>query len=338
MLLFATLLMLSGLIASAIAQRERHRRIVEIVNASNVDWKAALSPDLDYDNPQALRGRVGTIVELNNLLFKAQATKRKDNRAQRRLQTTPTYPSSLDLRQVYPGCESISMVRHQKFCGGCWAFATMHSLSDRYCIAKSANGVTRQRFFSVEDPLECCSACNAGLGNGCAGGIPYYAIQFAAEKGVVTGEMITYNSFCKPYYQELVRDRSGIAPACNPTCSNSLYPILYANDKYKISGIVFGTGEAEMIAALNTGGSIAAIFSVYEDFYNYFSGVYYYVSGNLIGGHSVRVVGYGEEKGVKYWLCANSWGVKFGQGGFFKIRRGTNECGIEFNYFTTGTF
>lgn len=47
-------------------------------------------------------------------------------------------------------------------------------------------------------------------------------------------------------------------------------------------------------------------------------------------GHLVKLLGWGTEKGVDYWLAANSWNTCWGNlGGFFKIRRGTNECGIE---------
>ena len=44
--------------------------------------------------------------------------------------------------------------------------------------------------------------------------------------------------------------------------------------------------------------------------------------------HAVLAVGYGTEDGADYWLVKNSWGAEWGDGGFFKIQRDTNECGV----------
>ena len=65
------------------------------------------------------------------------------------------------------------------------------------------------------------------------------------------------------------------------------------------------------------------------DFENYFSGIYHHVSGSMAGGHAVKFVGWGVDNGVKYWKVANSWNPYWGEKGYFRIRRGKNEGGIE---------
>lgn len=47
--------------------------------------------------------------------------------------------------------------------------------------------------------------------------------------------------------------------------------------------------------------------------------------------HSVLCYGWGESKGVKYWLLQNSWGHHWGDRGNFKMLRGDDSGGIESN-------
>ena len=74
-------------------------------------------------------------------------------------------------------------------------------------------------------------------------------------------------------------------------------------------------------------GPVNGAFSVYQDFYNYKSGIYSYVSGTYVGGHAVRMIGWGQTNGVNYWLVANSWGTWWGNKGYFMIQMG--QLGIE---------
>jgi len=43
----------------------------------------------------------------------------------------------------------------------------------------------------------------------------------------------------------------------------------------------------------------------------------------------VLICSWGVEEGTPYWLVVNSWNEMWGDGGTFKILRGSNECGIE---------
>jgi cathepsin B len=85
----------------------------------------------------------------------------------------------------------------------------------------------------------------------------------------------------------------------------------------------------DIIADLVTNGPLEVAFDVYEDFLAYKSGVYTHQTGNMLGGHAVKLIGYGTENGVAYWTIANSWNDTWGDEGTFKIARGTDECGIE---------
>ena len=57
-------------------------------------------------------------------------------------------------------------------------------------------------------------------------------------------------------------------------------------------------------------------FTVYADFMSYSGGIYEHVTGGVRGGHAVKIVGWGVEGGINYWICANSWGTSWGDGGY----------------------
>ena len=48
--------------------------------------------------------------------------------------------------------------------------------------------------------------------------------------------------------------------------------------------------------------------------------------------HAVTLVGYGTENGQGYWLVRNSWSASWGEAGYIKLHRGTDEeqnCGVD---------
>lgn len=54
--------------------------------------------------------------------------------------------------------------------------------------------------------------------------------------------------------------------------------------------------------------------------FNNNAGVYKHVTGDMLGGHAVKIIGWGEENGTPYWLVANSWNTDWGDKGMKKQR------------------
>jgi cathepsin B len=116
---------------------------------------------------------------------------------------------------------------------------------------------------------------------------------------------------------------------CEKTCGNSAYAKDYSDDKTKASSAFSVRSVSQMQQVLSSNGPLAVAFTVYADFPTYKSGVYTHTTGGELGGHAVSMQGWGVENGVKYWLVKNSWTDKWGDKGYFKIKRGVDECGIE---------
>jgi len=89
-------------------------------------------------------------------------------------------------------------------------------------------------------------------------------------------------------------------------------------------------GIDEIILALQNG-PVAGVFEVFNDFEPFFAqyptGIYRKSpTAQTTGyGHAIVIVSYDEDQ--QYWLCKNSWGDGWGDGGYFKI--GFGECLIE---------
>ena len=83
---------------------------------------------------------------------------------------------------------------------------------------------------------------------------------------------------------------------------------------------------------------MSVAFQVASDFRDYASGVYSSTvckNGAMDVNHAVLAVGYGTDGGKDYWTVKNSWGAKWGEDGYFRIKRGDGTCGIN-THVTTG--
>jgi cathepsin B len=242
-------------------------------------------------------------------------------------------PDNFDSREKWSYCTSMKQVRDQSNCGSCWAFGAVEAISDRICVKTEGQ---LQIYISAEDLLSCCGFL---CGMGCNGGYPKGAWTYYRNSGLVTGGLYQSNQGCRDYSLAPCShhvnssyppcDGDSNTPKCTKQCGPG-YNKTYTNDKHFGLSVYSVPSAVEQIQLeIMNHGPVEGAFSVYADFPTYKSGVYKHETGGLLGGHAIKILGWGVENGTPYWLCANSWNESWGDQGFFKILRGQDECGIE---------
>ncbi|CAG2163327.1 unnamed protein product, partial [Oppiella nova] len=243
-------------------------------------------------------------------------------------------PESFDARTEWAQCPTIYEIRDQGSCGSCWALATVEVISDRICIASNQSVEV-----SAENLLDC---CGSSCGDGCQGGWPEQAWLYYQHTGLVSGGGYRSKIGCQPY-SIAACDHMGEGtatlppctdnsptPSCKRACTNTGYNGGYTQDLHYGANEYGFSNQNELVQQeIMQNGPVVATYDVYEDFFNYKSGVYQYVYGDYQGGHAVKIVGWGTDSGLDYWLVANSWNTNWGDQGYFKIIRGTNDCNFE---------
>jgi len=255
-------------------------------------------------------------------------------------------PESFDSETNWPKCaKSIGDIRDQSNCGCCWAFAGAEAASDRMCISTDGK---------VQLPLSAEDVCFCASDDGCQGGFISEPWDYIKQSGVVTGGQYQGTGpfgkgFCQDYSLPHCHHHgpqgqdpypaegapgcpSASSPQCPSTCDAEAAGehASYQQDKYSFTGEVeTASGEEQIQRMIMAGGPVETAFTVYSDFENYVGGVYHHVTGEVAGGHAVKMVGWGVDNGVKYWKVANSWNPYWAESGYFRMRRGNNEGGME---------
>ncbi|KAH7442298.1 hypothetical protein KP509_03G080900 [Ceratopteris richardii] len=284
--------------------------LVEKVNSNpHSKWKADMNWRFANSTVEDFKRLLGAIMD--------------DGQEKKHVRSHPRglkLPLSFDSRDAWPQCTSLRTILDQGHCGSCWAFGAVESLSDRFCIHFNESVI-----LSENDLLSC---CGFECGMGCGGGMPLSAWWYLVRNGVVTTECLPYfdskgcqHPGCEPLYP---------TPECVQQCTDNSdwnSAKYFAANAYNL-----GSDPYDIMAEVYTNGPVEVAFNVYEDFAHYKSGVYHYVYGDFLGGHAVKLIGWGTtDEGVDYWILANSWNQQWGQDGYFWIERGVNECGIESN-------
>ena len=196
-------------------------------------------------------------------------------------------PATLDWRNK-DGKNYISPVKNQKQCGSCWAFSATAGLESQVMLSNGGKPVD----LSEQVLISC------GRSGTCDGGDTTGAADFFKNDGLPVES-------CYPYTAKV--------GSCDKACAN------WKDNTYKISDYhtVINASIDEFKFALDKYGPLVSMIYVYDDFFTYWGGVYTYVSGDPVGPHGILVVGYDDVN--KYFIAKNSWGIFWGEGGFFKV-------------------
>ncbi|KAH7437363.1 hypothetical protein KP509_05G067800 [Ceratopteris richardii] len=222
---------------------------------------------------------------------------------------TNDLPDNFDWREH----GAVSEVKNQGTCGSCWTFSTTGAVEGAYFVKTGKLlSLSEQQLVDCDhecDPKYGADACDSG----CNGGLMTSAYGYIHKAGGLQLEA-DY-----PY--------KGVEGTCK------FDPSKVAAKVSNFSTIVID--EAQIAANLVKNGPLAIGLNA-AFMQTYIGGVSCpYICSKRRIDHGVLLVGYGEAgyaparlKEKPYWIIKNSWGPSWGEGGYYKICQGHNECGV----------
>lgn len=269
-------------------------------------------------------------------------------------------PLSFDGRQVW---KDVLLHPPKQICGSCWVYAAVGMMNNRYNIMQGFREV-----LSI-DYIFLCNTISTFLDEtihkrkttrktveelitstttfACNGDFLSSAIYFLHFRGLPTetcgSDTDPLRNLYLPYY--VPNDTIKYTKTCEslyyPTENACAYTMVF-NGVHCGRPIQFWTinppysfANVQVIMEdIQQHGPVATTFNAYADFWSSFDPkkeIYTRQSDQFISGHSVLLVGWGVHDGTDYWIAQNSWGSNWGDGGYFRIVRGKDECDIERN-------
>lgn len=190
--------------------------------------------------------------------------------------------------------DGVTPVKDQGGCGSCWAFASVGAL-------EAAARLTDNAIYDLSEQQ--LVSCNT-FGYGCGGGWFDGCFDLFSRYGAVDEDAMPYEA------------RDGV-----PCTMESWSPIVQATEF-----LLFDESVESIKAAVYTLGPIACGMYVFEDFGGYSGGCYTRGSAGDVN-HAVVIVGWDDTICGGAWIVKNSWGVGWGELGYFTITYGSAEIG-----------
>ena len=194
---------------------------------------------------------------------------------------------------------AVTGVKDQGHCGSCWAFSATGSIEGQWMLAgHPLTSVSEQLLVSCDH-----------IDHGCSGGLMDHAFQWIIEQN--KGEICTEASY--PY-----ASAGGVAPACQNTGKTFGAAISSWQD--------LAHDEAQLATFVGSRGPLAIGVDA-TSFQTYKGGIVTNCVSSRLN-HGVLIVGYDESFSTPYWVIKNSWGTGWGESGYIRVKKGSNQCMI----------
>lgn len=191
---------------------------------------------------------------------------------------------------------AVTEVKNQGACGSCWAFSATGALEGAIQVATG-----KLISFSEQQLVDCVTE-----DHGCDGGAMDDAFEYVREHGICTETQEPYEA------------KTDTCVQCDSLLTfNTCVDIMSKN-------------QWQLKEAVSRGPVSVGIQADSPIFRYYSGGIITDITCGTKLNHGVLVVGYGEEKGQKYWLVKNSWGTDWGEKGYVRIARNdsSNDVGV----------
>eukprot|EP00271_Cylindrocystis_brebissonii_P022052 TRINITY_DN826_c0_g2_i1.p1 TRINITY_DN826_c0_g2~~TRINITY_DN826_c0_g2_i1.p1 ORF type:complete len:467 (+),score=83.27 TRINITY_DN826_c0_g2_i1:340-1740(+) len=164
-----------------------------------------------------------------------------------------------------------------------------------------------------EDQVLTCTEMSLHTEDGCLGGLPQDAFEYAARAYKENGSSIqTFKEFAS---SKNCFNSSTSKLAYDPVIAWEESP---ANDPNELQKVV---ANQPAVVGISTRGGLRLWTTTSDEIYDGTYGTYNCTLDSV--DHNLLIVGYGTRGGKPYWLARNSWGATWGTNGYIKIARST---------------
>jgi len=191
---------------------------------------------------------------------------------------------------------AVTRVKDQGQCGSCWAFSAIGNMEGQNQIAHG-----QLLAFSEQEIVSCATNGNFG----CNGGWMDNAFDWATSNGGIDSEE-DY-----PY-----KSGTGQTGVCDNTKKDK--KVAHFNGHVDMP-----KDEAQMAVWVGQNGPLSIAVDAMQGWQTYRGGVLNTCTGRQLD-HGVLAVGFTAD----YWIVKNSWGTGWGEQGYIRLARGSNQCGL----------